>query len=94
MNPQSSQQTQPTNTLKRPLPPDDERPTSKRQKREEAGEGMEVDSSFTATNHDRQENQPQSKQAQTDASVQEKEASQDALGIAKADLDPIFKDVG
>lgn len=55
-NPTSSA-SQPHNTLKRPLPQDgEERPAGKRQKKavDEPGSDDEVDTSFAATNHDRQ----------------------------------------
>jgi len=87
------------NTLKRPAPQDgEERPTSKRQKKEDVPETMELDSSYTATNHDRQKGQDQladeSGQRDADLSAEWSTAAQDESGRAQTDLDAIFKDVG
>ncbi|KAK5953961.1 hypothetical protein OHC33_005233 [Knufia fluminis] len=95
----SSSTPQPQNMLKRPAPQDEEeRPTSKRQKKEDVPETMEVDSSHTATNHDRQKDPEQAQnetgQGSVDVIIDENTAAQDDSGKVNADLDPIFKDVG
>lgn len=95
----SSATSQSQNPLKRQAPQDEEdRPTSKRQKKEDAPEteNMEVDSSFTPTNHDRQKEQTLNREGQGAATIEGKgkDVTQIEPGKAEADLDPIFKHVG
>ena len=90
---------QPQNGLKRSAPQDEgDRPTNKRQKKEDASENMEVDPSYTATNHDRQKDQVQAQgdmaQPSASASAGHQPPVQGEPGKSEADLDPIFKDVG
>lgn len=86
---------QPANMLKRPAPHDEEdRPTSKRQRKEDADEAMSVDSSHTATNHDRQQKPGQNGNGQPSIALTAGIPAQDATGSSNTDLDSIFKDVG
>jgi len=91
----TSATSQPQNTLKRPAPQNEEdRPASKRQKKEDAPETMEADTSYTATNHDRQRARTGEEASQSTANTEKETLAQIEPGKPAPDLDPIFKDVG
>lgn len=93
----SANASQPSN-LKRPLPQDvDERPTSKRQRKDFAEDAMEVDSSVAATNHDRQALQREHRTSEINASAERGESSQwreSALKSAKPAMESFGSDTG
>ncbi|KAK5089979.1 hypothetical protein LTR05_000147 [Lithohypha guttulata] len=91
----SSATPQQQTTLKRPLSQDeDERPMSKRQKREGTEEGMRTELSSTSTNHDRQKESQQEQDSRPNVSSEVQSPLEEVSGKDKAELDSIFKDVG
>jgi len=86
------------NVLKRPLPQDtEERPTSKRQRKDVLEDEMDVDNSAAATNHDRQEPQQEHRTVEIGANTEQGESSQlrrNALRSVKSAMESFGGDTG